>query len=240
MITSIRFENVGFAYEGSAALFSEFNAELPVGKNIIISGPAGNGQSTFLKMLVLLLQPQTGKFLINEQNTTDMSFEEFQPMRSKIGYTFDLGGLFSNRTLLDNLTLPLLYHKIYTPENAVLAATEIAERFRFSRVLGLRPASVSGGLRKTVCVLRAMLLKPELLVMDDPFTGMDSVSSRELITMISELRSEGIIKHIFMTSREEHWVKQMGCEKLILETDSGQTSLTAEQVTHEQKGGIPA
>lgn len=215
-IQSLVFENAGFAYEGATRIFSELSVELPLGRNVLVTGPAGNGQSTFLKLVAVLLQPEEGSLLINGQNTTEMSFEEFQPLRRLIGYSFDSGGLFANRTLHDNMTLPLLYHKMMEPEMAEEKVRKIAERFRFKNVLGLRPASVSGGLKKTVTILRALLLKPELLVMDDPFTGVDQESAKELVGLLSELREAGTLKHVYLTSREDNWAAKLGCDHLLI------------------------
>jgi ABC-type transporter Mla maintaining outer membrane lipid asymmetry ATPase subunit MlaF len=216
-MTSLGFENATFAYEGAAPVFENLTLDLPLNKNILVTGPAGQGQSTLLKLMAVLLQPQSGKFLINGLNTTDMSFEEFQGLRRRIGYTFDLGGLMANRTLLDNLTLPLLYHKIETPERAEAIAREMGERFGFTPAINLRPASVSGAVRKIVSVARALLLKPELLLMDDPFTALDAKVAKELVLYLLELRSEGVVRHVFFTSREQVWSERLGSEPMCIE-----------------------
>jgi phospholipid/cholesterol/gamma-HCH transport system ATP-binding protein len=117
-IEKLAFENATFGYSPDRPIFSNLSFELPLDRNVLITGPAGNGQSTFLKLLAVLRLPQSGSFLINGADTTQMSFEEFLPLRMQIGYTFDYGGLFANRTLMDNMMLPLLYHKICEPEVA--------------------------------------------------------------------------------------------------------------------------
>src|SRR5690606_33550704 len=123
-------------------------AEIPLGKNIFVTGKPGGGQSTLLKLIAVLVQPQSGSFFINDHDTTEMSFEEFLPIRLKIGYSFDYGGLFANRTLRENLMLPLLYHKICSESEAAERAQAFAEEFFFSSQEHQRPAMVSGGLRK--------------------------------------------------------------------------------------------
>lgn len=216
-IESIRFEEMSFAYEGQPPIFTRMNLDLPLGCNVLVTGPAGNGQSTFLRLLAGLLMPTDGRLVINGQNVSDMSFEEFQPFRGKIGYTFEYGGLFANRTLLDNLTLPLLYHKIFRPDEADDIARGLARQFKFERQLDTRPAAVSGGLRKLVCVLRAFLLRPQLMVMDDPFTGLDAGSARGLIDLIRERREAGELRHVFFTSRDEVWPGRIGHDILLIE-----------------------
>lgn len=216
-IETMTFENVGFAYEESKPVFTDMSFDVPMGKNILVTGPPGNGQSTFLKLLAVLLQPQNGRFFINGHDTTAMGFEEFLTFRMKIGYSFDYGGLFANRTLHENLVLPLLYHKILTPAQADMEASKLADHFCFHRQAGMRPASVSGGLRKLVCVLRAFMLKPELIIMDDPFTGLDAESVRKLIRMVHEKRESGELRHVFFTSRDEVYPERLGYEPLLIE-----------------------
>lgn len=216
-IDELKLENVGFAYEGSQAVFTDLTLDVPMGKNILVTGSAGSGHSTLLKILVALVQPQTGHYYINGHDTTQMSFEEFLPFRRKIGYTFDYGGLFANRTLIDNLTLPLLYHKICAFDEAYAQARQMIEHFGFTRQAVQRPAAVSGGLRKLVCLLRTFILKPEMLVMDDPFTGVDPESARKVIAMIQQKREAGELRHVFFTSRDEVWSERLGFEALYIE-----------------------
>jgi len=213
----LRFENACFAYEaGSQPIFDDLTCDLPLGKNIFVAGQSGSGQSTFLKLLAVLVQPQSGHYYINDLDTTEMSFEEFLPIRLKIGYSFDFGGLIANRTLQENLILPLLYHKICAEEEAIERARKLAEHFSFVRQEHKRPAMVSGGLRKLICVLRAFILNPEMVVLDDPFTGVGADISRKIVRMIQERREAGDLKHVFLVSREETWVRELNCETLLI------------------------
>ena len=216
-IETLTLKDMTFGYEANRNVFTDLSYELPTGKNIYLTGGAGNGQSTLLRLLAVLLQPQKGSYLINGHDTSQMSFEEFLEFRKKIGYTFDFGGLFANRTLHDNLVLPLLYHKITSPEEASAQAMEFGRHFGFERQIQQRPAMVSGGLRKLVCVLRAFILRPEMVVMDDPFTGVDPEAARKLIKLIHDRRDSGELKHVFFTSRDEVYPQRLGNEPLYVE-----------------------
>ena len=167
--------------------------------------------------MAVLVQPQAGRYFINGVDTTELSFEEFLPYRRRIGYTFDYGGLFANRTLFENLALPLLYHKILSETAITARIDELARTFRFENQLVQRPAAVSGGLRKLACVLRSFLLDPEMIVMDDPFTGIGPDASYKLIDLISEARRTRGLRHIFLTSREDVWARRLGGQTLWIE-----------------------
>ena len=216
-IESFQFENASFGYDRHRPIFKDLNFQLPLEKTLLVTGPAGNGHSTFLKLLALLVQPTSGAMKINGYDTTQMSFEEFQPLRRLMSYTFDLGGLFANRTLLDNLTLPLLYHNICSRDEAEDRAKRLAHEFNFASHLKQLPAAASGGLRKTVCILRSLLLEPQMLIMDDPFTGVDSGSCQKLVRELQVRRENGQIKHIVFTSRDLTWPDRLGHDSLVIE-----------------------
>ncbi|HVK61695.1 MAG TPA: ATP-binding cassette domain-containing protein [Bdellovibrionales bacterium] len=217
-IKSLRFEGMSFGYSSERRIFENVTCEIPVDRIVMIEGERGGGQSTLLKLIGVLMQPHSGAFLVNGLNTTHMSFEEFLPIRRLISYTFDYGGLFANRTLRDNLTLGLLYHKSLSFDEANEQAQRMAEHFGFQRQIDERPAAVSGGLRKLTCVLRSFMMNPEMLVMDDPFMGLDTESATKVINIIHERREAGQMKHVFFTSRDEFWPKKLGYDSLVLES----------------------
>ena len=214
-ITSISLDKVIFKYSDALKpTFDNLSVTLPVDQNILIAGEVGQGTSTLLKLIAVVHQPQQGAVLINGFNTSQMSFEEFLPLRNKIGYTFDYGGLFANRSLLENMTLPLLYHNTFTYDESCELGIKMAAHFGFTNKLNEKPASVTGGLRKLVSVLRTLMMNPEMLVMDDPFMGVDSQNVARLIRILNERRERGEIRHLFLTSRDISWAKQLDCKTL--------------------------
>lgn len=216
-IETVRFDKITFAYDGDRPVFQDVDFDVPMNRDIFVTGAGGGGQSTFLKLLAVLIQPTGGNVLINGQSTGDMSFEEFLPFRTKMGYSFDFGGLFANRTLHDNLILPLLYHKVCSPEEADDQARKLAAEFGFERQAQHRPAMVSGGLRKLICVLRAFSMRPQMMVMDDPFTGIGMDASRKVVRMVQERREAGELRHVFLSSRDEVWPHWIGCDSLFVD-----------------------
>lgn len=216
-IRSIELKDLGFHYATGGAILKDVSVALPVGGITHVTGPLGHGQSTLLKILALLLDPTHGQIVMNGSAVSDMSFEEFLPWRLEVGYTFESGGLLSNRTLEDNLLLPHLYHNIADMEALRASVFAVAKRFRFEGLLDRRPALVSGGLRKLVTILRPMLLRPSFLIMDDPFSGLDPETARELEKQIRELRERSEIGTIYFTSRDETWPSRLGAGSLWVE-----------------------
>lgn len=125
-------------------------------KIIWLQSSEGAGKSTVLQLMAGLLQPQQGKYLINNENVAEMSFEEFLPYRLSIGYSFDYGGLINNRTIFENIILPLVYHKILPYEEARLQVDGLLKRFELEKFRNQRPAHIPGRVRKVACLLKKL------------------------------------------------------------------------------------
>lgn len=211
MIEMIEFKNLSFSYDKTLTVFKDASCAVPMNCNVLVDGVSGTGRSTFLKILAGLALPSSGSYLINDKDTCQMSFEEFLPYRKKIGYSFDFGGLFANRTLFDNLMLPLLYHNEVSYKEASERVTELMHRFNIWEGRDRRPASVSGGMRKTCVVVRAFVMRPEMILMDDPFVALDPGSIDEVLRLVAEMRKDGSLKHLFLTTREMSWAEKLDC-----------------------------
>lgn len=216
-ITAYELDAVSFRYAAGNQVFDDVSLSLPMGKIMHVTGPTGHGQSTLLKILALLSAPTAGTIRVNGESVSEMTFEEFLPWRIEIGYTFEGGGLLANRTLEENLILPHLYHNLSEPDEVKESIRAIAKRFKFDAFLERRPAMVSGGLRKLITILRPVLLRPSFLLMDDPFSGLDPDTARELEKLVLELRAKSEIETVYFTSRDETWPGRLGAQQLWVE-----------------------
>lgn len=202
-IQSIQFDHVSFGFENEPDLISEINFLFPMGEVVLFKGSTGSGVSTVMQLLAGLQQPKSGHYLINGENVTEMSFEEFLPYRLRIGYAFDLGGLIANQTLESNLILPLTYHKLMDRSEALKWAHELMSKMGIEKMANERPAHVTGSARRATVVLRAMIARPDLLLLDDPTVGLTKEMTVKLVSLIQELRRQGSFKNLFISSRDE-------------------------------------
>jgi phospholipid/cholesterol/gamma-HCH transport system ATP-binding protein len=216
-ITAYELDGLGYKFAAGNQVFDDVSLSLPMGKIMHVTGPSGHGQSTLLKILALLVSPTVGTIRVNGEPVTEMTFEEFLPWRIEIGYTFEGGGLLANRTLEENLTLPHLYHNLSEPDEVKISIREIARRFKFEALLERRPAMVSGGLRKLLTILRPVLLRPSFLLLDEPFSGLDPETARELEKLVLELREKSEIETVYFTSRDATWPSRLGAQSLWVE-----------------------
>lgn len=227
-IESMKFEALTFAHEGHDPLLNNADFEFPMNEIVWVKGTEGQGKSSLLQVLAGLLVPQSGFFYINDQNILDMSFEEFLPFRLSIGYTFDYGGLINNRTVYDNLMLPLAYHKLIPMEEAQKRVADIIKAFDIEKFAHERPAHIPGRVRKLACLLRALVMRPEVLVMDDPSVGLGQDTLYTFVDYLHKMRQEGALKHIFMSSYDEKYMSLFNYQ--VVHIDGGHLYLQSGEV----------
>lgn len=205
-IETMKFEGITFAHENQGPILKNTDFEFPMNDVVWIKGNEGQGKSSLLQVLAGLETPQTGSYFINDKNILEMSFEEFLPYRLAIGYTFDYGGLLSNRTVYDNLMLPLAYHSLIPPKEAKERVMQLIEKFEIQKFAHERPAHIPGRVRKLTCLLRSLAMRPQVLLMDDPSVGLGQDTLYTFVDYIHALRKEGYLKHIFMSSYDEKYM----------------------------------
>lgn len=219
-IESLKFEGISFTHEGQEPIVQNVEFDFPMNEVLWVKAEEGAGKSSLLQVLAGLQIPQSGKYLINGENVVDMSFEEFLPYRLQIGYSFDYGGLINNRTLFDNLMLPLLYHKVVSPEEAKTRVEDLMKEFNIEKFAQERPAHVPGRVRKLACLLRALVLKPQVLLLDDPSVGLGQDSVYAFVDHVHKLRKEGYLNHIFICSYDDKFMNLFNYQ--IIHLDDGQ------------------
>lgn len=219
-VQALKFENLTFAFEGtSEPLFRDISMTLPTAKAVWVRSSGGRGKSTLLRLLAGLLSPTAGCYSINGVNVSDMSFEQFLPYRLNMGYSFDFGGLLSNKTLAENLLLPLLYHNLVPAEDAVARVDEVIKMFGLEQNKDRRPSAVPGSQRKLVCVLRAFINWPQVVFLDDPLTGLKQDNINDLIHYVEESFSMFGLKQIFFTSENPLLADHFKAEELLIAQD---------------------
>ncbi|MEI7973093.1 MAG: ATP-binding cassette domain-containing protein [Bdellovibrio sp.] len=202
MIESLEFRELAMSFDDHS-LFAGINFQFPMDSVVCFCGELGSGRSTVLQILAGLILPSDGSYLINSRAVEEMSFEEFLSFRLKIGYAFDLGGLLNNRSLLDNLTLPLLYHRLFLPAEAEEWALQFLEEFQLQDLRHKRPSFVSPNVRKLVVLLRSLIHRPEVLLLDDPATNLRDEQILKFFDLVERHRQKENLRHIFLTDLEE-------------------------------------
>ena len=167
------------------------------GESIVIIGASGSGKSVMLKHVVGLLKPERGQILFDGQRIDTLPERHLMPIRQRCGFLFQMGALFDSLTVGENIAFPLVEHTRMTPDQI---RQTVAHRLVMVGLPGIEnkpPAELSGGQRKRVALARAIALDPEVILYDEPTTGLDPVRSdviNELIVKLQrELRTTSIV-----------------------------------------------
>lgn len=215
MIQTLKFENLSFKYEGSANwIFEDTSFDFPMNQFVKIETSGGSGKSTLLRLLAGLIDPLSGSYYINDKNISEMSFEEFLPLRLQIGYSFDLGGLLNNRSLAENIALPLVYHKICSFKEVDTRVDEMLEIFELHKVADQRPSAVRGSERKSTILARALVMHPQVLLLDDPTTGLSLGITERLVSEIKRQQLHQNLKHIFISTDDAKILSEFDVSKI--------------------------
>ncbi len=216
-LTQIEFDGLTYQHGNSHSVLENADFIFPPNEVLWIHSSEGKGKSTLLMLLAGLLMPTRGSYLIDGANVSEMTFEEFLPYRLEIGYTFDYGGLLSNRSLRDNLLLPLTYHHRVSRAEASARVEKFLSDFDLKRYALEHPAHVPGRVRKLVVVLRGLIIYPQMLLMDDPTVGLGMDAIQALRAWILELRQQGYLQHIVATSQDNDFMNSLNAIPIDLE-----------------------
>ncbi len=160
------------------------------GEVLVVLGGSGSGKSVSLRHMNGLTQPDEGRVMVDGAEISSLSEEELVPVRKKIGMLFQGGALFDSMTVLQNVTFPLHEHTDATDEAAHARAVEVLGFVDLGpEVLPLLPSSLSGGMKKRVALARTVALAPQVLLYDEPTTGLDPVTSMTINRLIVDLNT---------------------------------------------------
>ena len=187
----IRFDNVSKRYESGLDALKRVNFELEAGEMAFLTGPSGAGKSTLLKLLMLMERPSSGTLLINGKNLNRLSRSSIPSYRRQIGVVFQNHQLLSDRTVFDNVALPLQILGYPTSETgrrvrAALDGVGLLDKEAKS------PLALSGGEQQRVGIARAVVHKPKILLADEPTGNLDPKLSAEIMSLFRRFQSVGV------------------------------------------------
>lgn len=198
-------------------IIKDVDFDFPVEKNILVRAEQHQHTNQFLKFIAILCDPDQGSLLFDQSNITQSAYDDLTQLRLKLGYAFDYGGLLSNRTLFDNLLFPLEYHQLFDPIRRVEKVKKLFQRFSIDDLATKKPLEVTGKVRKLLCVLRALIYEPQIIILDDPTLGLSPEMKEDLVLYIKELMDEKIIKQMIFFSQDHFWLQQFQYDELIID-----------------------
>ena len=168
-----------------------FSLSLQKGENVVVLGKSGSGKSVLIKCVIGLLRPDEGTIEILGQDITLLNHHELDQVRAKVGFLFQSNALYDSMTVRENLEFPLRRHWIQVSQQEVNALVmEALEDVGLAHTVDMMPAELSGGMRKRIALARTLILKPEIILYDEPTTGLDPITAKEIIELILEIQKK--------------------------------------------------
>jgi phospholipid/cholesterol/gamma-HCH transport system ATP-binding protein len=180
------------AFDGNAVL-DEVDLRLSHGENLVVLGKSGAGKTVLLKCMVGLLKPDNGTIRIFERDVVNCSLAELDEVRTRIGYVFQQGALYDSITLRENMLFPLLRNTkfFHTPVQEMEDRVERnLQRVGLLDAIDKMPAELSGGMKKRAGLARALMMKPEIMLYDEPTAGLDPITAKEISDLILTIQRE--------------------------------------------------
>lgn len=185
---------------GSKDVLTNINLDVKKGENVVVLGRSGQGKSVTIQCIVGLLQPDAGELTVFGEDVTEMGDDELKQLRIKIGFLFQSGALYDSMTVRENLEFPLTrVLKLKDQGEIDQRIEEVLEGVGLLDAIDKMPSDLSGGMRKRIGLARTIIVKPEIILYDEPTTGLDPITSREISELILNLQKKYKTTSIIIT-----------------------------------------
>ena len=166
-----------------------FDLDLFRGENVMVLGKSGSGKSVLIKCIVRLLMPDAGSIQVLGQDVLTLDQDELDRLRVKVGFLFQSSALYDSMTVQENLEFPLRRHWMKGMQrNTDALVEEVLSAVGLTHTRKMYPSELSGGMRRRIGLARTLILKPEIMLYDEPTTGLDPITGKEIVELILQLQ----------------------------------------------------
>ncbi|MDP1744584.1 MAG: ABC transporter ATP-binding protein [Bacteroidota bacterium] len=184
---------------GTNNVLKDINLKIEKGENLVVFGKSGSGKSVLIKCLVGLIEPDDGKVVLLGKDISELKNEDLNILRKKVGFLFQSAALYDSMTVRENLEFPLRDLKSKPKEEIDALVIEALKNVGLEDAIDKMPSELSGGMRKRVGLARTLILKPEIILYDEPTTGLDPITSKEISNLILEVQKKYNTASIIIT-----------------------------------------
>lgn len=185
---------------GSKEVLSDINLKLNSGENLVVLGRSGQGKSVTIKCIVRLLEYDAGTLKVFGKEVGELNENDLKELRMKVGFLFQSAALYDSMSVRDNLEFPLIrVLKINKKEELNSRVEEMLESVGLLDAIDKMPSDLSGGMRKRIGLARTLILKPAIMLYDEPTTGLDPITSREISELILDMQKKYKTSSIIIT-----------------------------------------
>ncbi len=194
----IEIQNLSKSF-GSLNVLDKVSINVNVGENLVVFGKSGSGKSVLLKCIVGLLKPDDGKIFVGDKNVVDFSTKELNKFRKNLSFLFQGAALYDSMSVRENLEFPLKRNFDFTQEEINTKVIETLKLVGLEDAVNKMPSELSGGMRKRIGLARSIITEPALMLYDEPTTGLDPITSKEISVLILDLQKKLKMTSIVVT-----------------------------------------
>lgn len=184
----VRIRDLSISF-GENHVLKSFHMHVAAGENVVVLGKSGSGKSVLIKCIIGLLQADAGSIVVLGEEVTTTSGRKLDMLRAKVGFLFQSNALYDSMTIRQNLEFPLRRHKRHlTKADRNELVMEALNDVGLAHTVDNMPEELSGGMKKRIALARALMLKPQIILYDEPTTGLDPITAREISALIVRIQ----------------------------------------------------
>ena len=186
---------------GNNHVLDGFNMSLYKGENLVIMGKSGSGKSVMIKCLIGLEQSDSGSIKIMGKEISKLTRDELDELRTEIGFLFQGSALYDSMSVRENLEFPLRRHKkkLGNNKDTTTLVMEALQNVGLAHAIDLMPSELSGGMKRRIALARTLILQPSIILYDEPTTGLDPITSKEIILLMMSIQKKYNTSSIIIT-----------------------------------------
>lgn len=194
----VNIKNLTKAFDNNMVL-DDISLNVAVGENLIVFGRSGSGKSVLLKCIIGLMIPEAGEILIDNKNVLKLKTSELNLVRKQIGFLFQSGALYDSMTVRENLAFPLIRNFDFEFKEVEEKVINALKMVSLEDAIDKMPSELSGGMKKRAALARSIITEPRLMLYDEPTTGLDPLTTKEISELILELQKKLNMTSIVVT-----------------------------------------
>lgn len=180
---------------GEKVVLNEFTVDLKRGENLVVLGRSGSGKSVLIKCVIGLMRPESGTINVLGEDVLSLDHDGLDNIRSRVGFLFQSNALYDSMTVKQNLEFPMRRHlKNIDYKESMDRIMDALENVGLAHTLNMMPSELSGGMQKRIALARTLILNPEIILYDEPTTGLDPITGKEITLLMKD------IQHKYKTS----------------------------------------
>ena len=185
---------------GDNLVLDDISLDVKIGENAVVFGRSGTGKSVLLKCIVKLLIPEAGEIIVDGKSVYSLKEKGLNDLRKEIGFLFQGSALYDSMSVKDNLEFPLIRNKKeMSPQQREDKIQEVLKAVDLEHAIDLMPSELSGGMKKRIGLARTIITEPKLILYDEPTTGLDPITVKEISELIKELQKDLNVTSIIVT-----------------------------------------